>query len=235
MAIACECRGTMLRINKHSGANVPNRTLPPSMSRKASDPSSHRSRPDRRTARTRQSLHVALNRLVLEKGYQATTIKDITARANVGRSTFYAHHPGKDALLVDGLQHLRDALVRAQRESETSTGDLDPIGFSRAFFEHVNDYRDVYLALVRGESEPMVTSTLKRIVADVLAAGLRRRKDGSSPDIPREALVCFIVDAFFSILRWWLRQAASQPAPADVDALFRRLVLPALNSAQSRP
>jgi len=66
-----------------------------------------KAKPDRRIARTQQSLHWALNTLILEKGYEATTIKDIVSHANVGRSTFYAHHGGKEGLLLSGLEHLR--------------------------------------------------------------------------------------------------------------------------------
>ena len=48
---------------------------------------------DRRALRTRQSLHQALIRLILERDYDEITVGDITDAANVGRSTFYAHFP----------------------------------------------------------------------------------------------------------------------------------------------
>ena len=44
--------------------------------------------------------------LVIEKGYEKTTIQDILDRADVGRSTFYAHFRDKEALLMasfDGM------------------------------------------------------------------------------------------------------------------------------------
>jgi len=118
-----------------------------------------RAKPDRRIARTQQSLHRALNTLILEKGYEATTIKDIVAHANVGHSTFYAHHGSKEGLLLSGLQHLRAALLThrngalaAQRGQSTSV-----LGFSRTFFEHVHEYRDVFQALLKTEGGPIVT------------------------------------------------------------------------------
>lgn len=43
---------------------------------------------DRRVRRTRKLLHDAFLELVLEKGYEKTTIQDILDRADVGRSTF---------------------------------------------------------------------------------------------------------------------------------------------------
>ena len=55
---------------------------------------------DRRVQRTRQLLQDALIAMVIEKGYDATTVQDIIDRANVGRATFYAHFPDKQTNIV---------------------------------------------------------------------------------------------------------------------------------------
>ena len=38
--------------------------------------------------------------LILEKGYEAVTVQEIIDRANVGRSTFYAHFESKERKVV---------------------------------------------------------------------------------------------------------------------------------------
>jgi len=58
---------------------------------------------DRRTQKTKKFLAEALKQLILEKGYDAVTVQDIIDRADVGRSTFYAHYEGKDQLLVGNI------------------------------------------------------------------------------------------------------------------------------------
>ncbi len=182
---------------------------------------------DRRTARTRHSLHIALNSLILEKGYAGTSIKDITRRANVGRSTFYAHHGSKEGLLLHGLQHLRTALLAAQRDAPSG-----PLGFSHTFFEHVHQYRELYRVLVRSESGPAVTVALKRIVVDIVARDLESRRNVSG-DVPRDAAVQFVVDALFSVLNWWFERNPKLSA-TQADAIFRRLVLPAFTATAAR-
>ena len=67
--------------------------------------------PDRRVQRTRKLLQDALIALVLEKGYEAVTIQDIIDRANVGRSTFYAHFLDKQHLFLSGFEQLRQELA----------------------------------------------------------------------------------------------------------------------------
>lgn len=149
-----------------------------------------RPKPDRRSVRTEHSLHVALQTLIHEKGYEATTTREIADRANVGRSTLYAHHGSKEGLLLHGLQYVREALLVAQRDSEVT-----PLGFSRIFFEHINDHRKTYLALTRSEAGPAVTGRLKRIIGEIVSRDLEQNRVGG--EIPRAAMIQFIVGAFF--------------------------------------
>ena len=190
-----------------------------------------RAKPDRRIARTQQSLHEALNTLILEKGYGATTIKDIVTHANVGRSTFYAHHGSKEGLLLNGLQHLREVLLD-QRPAAPGGRPISPgLGFSRVFFGHVHEYRDVFQALQADTCGPVVMSKLKRLLTEVVRHDLREVRPGNRMDkIPREAVIQFTVDAFFSVLLWWLERNP-ELSPAEADAIFRRLTLPALAAA----
>jgi AcrR family transcriptional regulator len=189
-----------------------------------------RGKPDRRIARTQQSLHRSLNTLILEKGYEATTIKDIVTHANVGRSTFYAHHGSKEGLLLSGLQHLHAALLTQQSEELVAPdGPITPVlGFSRVFFDHVHEYRDIFQALLENGGGPIVTRKIKRLLADLVRRDLRSARPESSTEvIPRDAVIQFAVDALFSILFWWFERSPKLP-PAEVDAIFRRLTLPAL-------
>jgi AcrR family transcriptional regulator len=63
------------------------------------------SKMDRRTQRTCSALRSAFVKLVLSSGYEAVSIGEICATANVGRSTFYSHYQSKKHLLEESLQH----------------------------------------------------------------------------------------------------------------------------------
>ena len=58
---------------------------------------------DRRIQKTKKLLAEAMRQLITEKDYDAVTIQDITDRANVGRSTFYAHYESKEQLLLNNI------------------------------------------------------------------------------------------------------------------------------------
>ncbi len=65
---------------------------------------------DRRSQRTRQLLSEALVQLIREKDYNTITVNDIIERANVGRSTFYAHYHDKDDLFLGELDRVIEVL-----------------------------------------------------------------------------------------------------------------------------
>ena len=69
---------------------------------------------DRRSHRTRQALGEALTGLMFEKPYAKITVQDISQRADVGRSTFYAHSDGKDSLLADNFERMLAGLAAAE-------------------------------------------------------------------------------------------------------------------------
>src|SRR5690349_11429109 len=68
---------------------------------------------DPRVIRTRQMLRDALIALILERGYDAISIQDITDKAGLRRATFYLHYKDKDELLFTVLRESFDHLVTA--------------------------------------------------------------------------------------------------------------------------
>src|SRR5512136_644001 len=67
---------------------------------------------DRRSQRTQQALMEALIALLAVKHYDEISINDIIDRANVGRSTFYAHYQTKDDLLKSSFERVLDMLIQ---------------------------------------------------------------------------------------------------------------------------
>ena len=184
---------------------------------------------DRRSARTRAMLQDAHISLILKKGYEAITIKDICTAANVGRSTFYAHYTSKDDLKRSGLDNLRKLLVDRQRDALEKPGDMRDrsLGFSLTLFEHARDHIDLYRALVRGHGGTVALGSIRRILSDLVrddfAATVDRIDVKNSADvISRELLVQYVVGAYMSVLTWWLDGGAKLP-PQRIDAMFRRL------------
>jgi len=193
-------------------------------------------RVDRRVQRTRDVLHQALISLMIEKGYEVISVQDIIDRANVGRSTFYTHYVGKQDLLISGLKNLSKHLVAHQRAALAQKGSFRErgFGFSLALFEHVHSHRNVYHAIVGRQSGTVVMSELRALLADLVRNDLKTLSPNErSSELPRNAVIQFVVGALMSVITWWLDER-SKLSPAEADAIFRRLTLPAiLNQGRS--
>src|SRR5688572_9430573 len=102
---------------------------------------------DRRAARTIASLQRAHLALIIDRGYDQTTVDDICAAAGVSRSAFYAHYRGKDDLKRSGLEQLKRTLLAAQRQALAHGAAFS---FSLPLFEHARAHLDLYRALAGG-------------------------------------------------------------------------------------
>lgn len=188
---------------------------------------------DRRVQRTRQLLREALVALIRERGFEALSVQDIIDRANVGRATFYAHFDNKEDLLLSGLDGLRSSLKELQAQALAGEGAADErlFGFSRELFEHVDGYRDVFRAMAGDRSGALVRQAFSRILVDLVRGDVGAMVSRSGPgSAPSEGVVHFTAGALFGLLMWWL-DARTRPGAAEMDALFRRLAIPALKAA----
>jgi len=183
---------------------------------------------DRRARRTRQALHAALMSLIQRKGYDATTVQDIIDAADVGRSTFYSHYGGKEDLLRRGFETLRALLIETQRNAIPGAAGRVPMGFSRAFFEHAGEYKQVYRALVGRRGGVIVLNEIRRVLAEIVKTELSPAHGDATP---LELRVQFVVATFITAMAWWLERCPSLAA-TEADAVFRQLAFSGIGKSR---
>lgn len=184
---------------------------------------------DRRVQKTLEALHQALIELILKKGYDGITVKDILDKANVGRSTFYAHYSNKEELLESGLHNLKKLLTSHQKSTRALAVQECRLVLSRALFDHAASYRDVYRAMVGKHAGRVVINRMHALLTDLVHKELSAiAMPENLSGIPRSAVVHYVVDALLSMLTWWVDQKSAEYSPADMESMFRRLVLPAV-------
>ncbi|MGE5376374.1 MAG: TetR/AcrR family transcriptional regulator [Bacteroidota bacterium] len=173
---------------------------------------------DRRSLRTRQMLSEALVQLIQEKDYSAITVSDIIERANVGRSTFYAHYQGKDDLLLDQMDRVIEFLSQGAPAQEF------PYFPSLGFLQHVGgDHYELYKALVWGPGMDLITRHLQKSVSQRVEQGLQN--SSRDFDVPLPILANFITGSFLTLLKWWLENKRIH-SPEQMDEIFRKMTLP---------
>jgi AcrR family transcriptional regulator len=167
--------------------------------------------------------------LILEKGYDAVTVEDITNRADLGRTTFYLHYQDKEELLLESIESIANDLksqVDLNRIARMQDQALPrPIHLA---FRHAADHAALYRIILNGEGATRTAARLRRFISENAAEFLALRLSlpgephAGSPIAASDKDVRLIADYFASsllgFLTWWLE--ADMPYPPDDMADF---------------
>jgi len=181
---------------------------------------------DRRTRRTERNLREALHSLISEKGYDSVTVRDIADRADVGRSTFYAHFENKDKLHLSAFDDVRNALLpKAEEAGEPSISGNDFYFDALPLFRHADQSRRMYRALAGRAAGELFLKNMFREVRDLIFRELQNslpedRKH--SPEI--EAAAHFYASSLISMLTFWLDNNLPL-SPEEMNDLFGKLAM----------
>lgn len=182
-------------------------------------------RPDRRVNRTRHQLRDAMMSLVLERGYNAVTIEDITERADLGRTTFYLHYHSKYDLLVESLEEItRDLKVQVEHQAymEKNQGiQTNPV---TVVFQHVEQNRNLYRILLRSEGS-ITSSKVHDVMVKEATDFLKQRVKGNidnPPEIPLDLVASYFACAMMGFITMWLDKELPYTGE-DASDLFMKL------------
>ncbi len=179
---------------------------------------------DKRVLRTQQDLRSALLDLTVERGYERISVQDILDRAAVGRATFYAHYRSKEELLIRSMDVLREHLIAETRAGQEQTKHA-PLGFTLAFFRHVDTHRRLWRAIVGRESGVIVERQMRRLLLDLVRMETGRGRSNKAQELAAQ----FLVGAMMAVMIWWLDNNVRLTAN-QVDTIFRELALPTLKA-----
>jgi AcrR family transcriptional regulator len=189
---------------------------------------------DRRVRRTRRNLVEALIGLILQKGYERITVQDILDRADVGRSTFYAHFRDKEALLLSCFDGLREDL---NQQLDATVPAAAPRGqIPAAIFAHAYQHRPVYRALCGRQGGHLVSGHLHTLLTRSLGLGLapESRLEPASAQVPAAVAAEFYASALLGLLIWWVSQDFPH-GPDWMARTYEALAHPGLRATAEMP
>ena len=166
----------------------------------------------------------------MECGYEKLSVQQIIDRAGVGRATFYLHYSSKEDLLRTSLEGLREHLADDWHSaSKGKAQSRSQLGFSLAFFQHVDGHRKLYKAIVGRESGAIVDKKMRSLLADLVREDLgstgHRIRVGSEADLAAQ----YVAGALMAIVTWWLDRNIKLSAE-EINRTFRQMTLPALQA-----
>lgn len=167
---------------------------------------------DVRVIRTRKSIKAAFADLLLKKGFESITIKDITTAAAVNRGTFYKHYQDKYDLLAQCQQELATDLAKTVRRNaqdvERKYRQLNtdtPFTLALEFFCYIKQNRRIFLGLLRNDSHQFFQELIKDKLWQSLFINRPENpfKISNSMGI-NEYLADYIAGALLAVVAHWL-------------------------------
>jgi TetR/AcrR family transcriptional regulator, cholesterol catabolism regulator len=180
--------------------------------RRYTPPPPHAGRRERHKTDVRNRLLRAAFELFATRGFEATTVEDITQAADVAKGTFFNYFPTKELLLTEMGEHrldiLRGALAEAQLNRKPSRELLRRLLL--ALLDEPRRSRGLARCMLLSplSAEPVVSvagTTIargRRILRDLIALGQQKgeiRRDWSSTE-----LAVLFQQAYFGVLYLWV-------------------------------
>lgn len=173
-----------------------------------------------RTTRTRSALCGALLSLLQEGPFEQVTVREITARAEVGYATFFRRYPDKEALLHDlAAREISRLLAMAEPILYT----VDSRASAQALCAYLWEHRKLWRALLTGGASGILKEEFVR-KAQQNTADRRGRRSW----LPGDLSVVYSVAATIEILAWWLKQGTPPSVKQMAEVLDRLVITPSM-------
>lgn len=172
---------------------------------------------DKRVHRTRMALAEALMALGPEAGVDALEVGALTAKAGVGRSTFYKHYADKDDFFITSFA----GMVGGFDAEARMRADYRAMLPAREVFAHVEEARAFALSLVPSGQFARTQGAREEKLRAIAEANLKRLH----PRLPcgrRQELAVILAGGFASLMRWWMETGLKASAP-HVAGLYETL------------
>lgn len=165
---------------------------------------------DRRVRYTKRALTGALIELMRDTHLSKISVKALCERADVNRSTFYAHYQSPSDLLAHIEAEVIADLEAYLREEEQPANNVTKI------LEYAQANADLFIMLLDESDDDFQ----RRIMDLVHLVDLEMTEAGrATPDYATEYMYLFAVNGALGVLTQWLKNGTPQ-SPAEMSELL---------------
>lgn len=176
---------------------------------------------DRRKKRTRLTLMQAAAELLIEKGYDAITVQQITDRADVGRATFYMHFTDKEDIVWQMLYEHSQLATKLTDEALINEPFPRREYLSwRMFFERAHTTRAVTSAIFSSKGSWEIYLKLMQFVTNLHEQNLTEGRYSAGLNLPPAVMAQFAGGALMQVVGWWTTVPNEYTAEQMADLFF---------------
>jgi AcrR family transcriptional regulator len=173
---------------------------------------------DLRIRRTRKLLQEAMIELAAEKGFAEISVRDITERAMVNRSTFYRHYLDKYDLLDQYMTEVFAFAPKDHLEEQWHRSGEVPNALHQ-FLLHVQEFAGFYRVMLGAKGDTVFIQRFRQEVEKRFRSLLNQYETEPDPNAPPiELRLSYISCADIGAILWWLEN--DQPCSAQDLAMW---------------
>ncbi len=186
---------------------------------------------DRRQKKTREAIFSAFAELLSKKSFGQISVQDIIDRADVGRTTFYAHFETKDyllkALCEELFTHIIDTAAGLPKGHYHCTCGNPTDSMFLHLLRHLqeNDYN--ILALLSSENNEIFMRYFKNELRQLIVRQYADTGVLYASHLPEEYLVSHISSSFVETVAWWISRGRKE-SPEVIAEYFHSVIEPLL-------
>lgn len=183
-------------------------------------------RRSRKRLATRQQISDAATRLFLERGFDAVTVDDIAAAADVGRMTVFNHFPRKEDMFFDRDEEAREGVRQALINRQNGESPIEALrAHAHQLIATGSPYAEFsirsrgYVETVRGSESLMsraraMRDELENFLATALSESVAHKSVGASDKLAAAVLVATWTLAFTEAHRLFRETGDTERAKA---------------------
>jgi AcrR family transcriptional regulator len=195
---------------------------------------------ERKRAATHQRIADEAARLATDRGVSGTTVEEIAAAADIGRSTFFRYFDSKEIAVAEGFTTpWLTLLVRALAEQPEDLGPMEAVLAAFSGFASVveDDPKSIIRQTAMSQASPGLQAWTLHLFArceEAIAATLAPRFTDLAPGDPRPRMTGALVMAAIRLsMDTWLASGGEGDLPKIIrDALTCVVLLPAAPHAK---
>ncbi len=192
-----------------------------------------KNRSDKRVAKTRKKLLAAALEVFSEYGIDASTIDDITDRADLGKGTFYRHFSDKreiaTALVEQAIERLSGGLVPTGGRPDTIEGMLEHL--LDVHYRFFADHNQEFVLLFQGRLLLKLDRKISEYMEEPFNRYLEQIEHTISPYLPEKIdivrvrrLACAVAGFVFGFLSFAMIGMESEEIENSIKPLRRSFV-----------
>ena len=187
---------------------------------------------DRRIVRTKKMIRDSLIELIMEKGFNAITVKDLTSKADINRGTFYLHYQDKYDLLeqceneiIHEIEQIGKAIHHLNpKETYNQSFREEPFPFAIKLFEYFRDHADFIKVILGSQANPSFQLKLKKVLKLNMLQHIEKKINKEELMIPVEFLPAYVISAYIGVIQHWLENGMEH-TPREMSLILAKLTI----------